>query len=495
MGRILRRAGSRIALRLTGAVGCGLVCVILLIGVRLVLVEERDLRAAVVTEMLLLTRSVEVAFEHAIRDRQLEDVQETLSELEAIDPRIDIYVLARSGSIVAQSLGAGQPPDVAADGDVHFVGAGGSELAATRVALQGPLPGIDGLVVARPLDDLAEDLAHTRSQVWLTALASIGASALLLFFVSRTFVEQPLSAMVRAMRDFREGQAVELRGPFRDDEVGHALQEFASLVEELRNARVRIDQEREARAVLELNLFKLDKLATVGQLSAGLAHEVGSPLQVLEGRLSSLRRDLAGQDKAERVLDIALEQTQRITRVVSQLLTFARPAPSSVRSIAPAQSAQAVVDFLEFEAKRRGVRIVTHFEAAPRQVLLDPDHISQIVLNLLRNALEATPSGGSIELGIEGRTIEQVPHLAITVRDSGRGIAPAQQEHIFEPFFTTGEGRGGTGLGLAVVRALTERYGGTIGVSSEVGEGATFQAFIPVQRDAPEEIVDHAQQS
>jgi signal transduction histidine kinase len=445
--------------------------------------------------MLLLTRSVEVAFENAIRDRQLEDVQETLSELEAIDPRIDIYVLGPTGSIVARSRGAEHPPNVAADGDVHFVGKGGNELAATRVALQGPLSGIDGLVVARPLDDLAEDLAHTRLQVWLTALASIGASALLLFFVSRTFVEQPLSAMVRAMRGFREGQDVELRGPFRDDEVGHALEEFARLVEELRSARDRIDQEREARAVLELNMFKLDKLATVGQLSAGLAHEVGSPLQVLEGRLSSLRRDLAGQDKAERVLGIALEQTQRITRVVSQLLAFARPAPSSVRSIAPAQAARAVVDFLEFEAKRRGVRVVTHFEHAPHEVLLDPDHISQIVLNLLRNALEATPSGGSIELGMKERTIEHVAHLAITVRDSGRGIAPAQQEHIFEPFFTTREGRGGTGLGLAVVRALAERYGGTIGVSSEVGEGASFEALIPIQRDVRAENVDRAKQS
>jgi signal transduction histidine kinase len=495
MSRILRRAGSRIALRLTFAVGCGLACVILLIGVRLVMVEERDLRAAVATEMLLLTRSVEVAFEHAIRDRQLEDVQETLSELEAIDPRIDIYVLGPSKSIVAQSRGARRPPNVAADGEVHFVEDAETELAATRVLLQGPLPGIDGLVVARPLDDLAEDLAHTRSQVWLTVLASIGASALLLFFVSRTFVEQPLSAMVRAMRDFREGQAVELRGPFRDDEVGHALHEFARLVEELRSARDRIDREREARAVLELNMFSLDKLATVGQLSAGLAHEVGSPLQVLEGRLSSLRRDLAGQDKAERVLDIALEQTQRITRVVSQLLTFARPAPSSVRSIAPAQSAQAVVDFLEFEAKRRGVSVVTHFEHAPREVLLDPDHVSQVVLNLLRNALEATASGGSIELDMEERTIEQVAHLAITVRDDGRGIAPAQQEHIFEPFFTTREGRGGTGLGLAVVRALAERYGGTVAVQSEIGEGASFQALIPIQRDVPEENVDRAKQS
>jgi signal transduction histidine kinase len=477
------------------AVGCGLACVTLLIGVRLVINEERDLRAAVVTEMLLLTRSVEVAFEHAIRDRQLEDVQETLSELEAIDPRIDVYVLGPSDSIVAQSRGSRRPPKLAADGDVHFVAEGGSELAATRVALQGPLPGIDGLVVARPLEDLADDLAHTRQQVWLTALASIGASALLLFFVSRTFVEQPLSAMVRAMRDFREGEAVELRGPFRDDEVGHALQEFARLVDELHTARERIDHEREARAVLELNLFKLDKLATVGQLSAGVAHEVGSPLQVLEGRLSSLRRDLAGQDKAERVLGIALEQTRRITRVVSQLLAFARPAPSSVRSIAPAQSAQAVVDFLEFEAKRRGVRVVARFEHAPSEVLLDPDHISQIVLNLLRNALEATPSGGSITLVMEERTIERVAHLAITVRDSGRGIEPQQQQHIFEPFFTTRAGHGGTGLGLAVARALAERYGGTIVVSSALGEGASFETLIPIQRSPREESVDHASQS
>ena len=108
-------------------------------------------------------------------------------------------MLGPLGSIVARSRGAEHPPNLAADGDVHFVGEGRTELAATRVALQGPLSGIDSLLVARPLDDLAEDLAHTRLQIWLTALASIGASALLLFFVSRTFVEQPLSAMVEAI--------------------------------------------------------------------------------------------------------------------------------------------------------------------------------------------------------------------------------------------------------------------------------------------------------
>jgi signal transduction histidine kinase len=480
VGHILRLLERRLALRLTAVVACGLACVLSLIGARILVREERELRLAVTNEMLLLTRSVEVAFENALRDRQLADVRETLAALEAIDPRIDLYVIDPGGGIVAQSQGAKPLPEIPPDGEVHFRARGEERLAVTHVALQGPVPGVEGLLVARPLDDMEADLANTRMQVVFTGLVSLLATTFSLLFVSRFFFERPLARMVDAMREFQTEGTHSLREPFSSDEVGTALREFSNLARELHEARCRLDREQEERAALEEHLQKLDKLATVGQLSAGLAHEVGSPLQVLEGRLKSLERRLTGDADAMRVLAIALEQTGRITRVVTQLLSFARPAPAAARETDPAQPTRAVVDFLEVEARRRGVAVEVSFQQAPRRVMVDPDHISQIVLNLVRNALEATPAGGRIKVALEPSSGSS-RGVRILVTDTGRGMSEETQRRIFEPFFTTRDASGGTGLGLAVVRSLAHRYGGDVSVVSGPARGAMFVVELPIK--------------
>jgi signal transduction histidine kinase len=318
-------------------------------------------------EMLLLTRSIAVAFENAIRDKQLADVEKTLEALEAIDARLDIYVLGATGRVVAQSKGHVHPPKLPRDGQVHFVGSGGSEVAATHTSLQGSIEGIAALLIVRPLDDMREDLRDTRAQVLITVLCSIAASTHVLLCGSRRFVEGPLEAMVQAMRRFRQDMSVELKGPYSHDEVGTALREFAALAEELRDARERIEREQQARAELERDLLRADKLAVVGQLSAGLAHEVGSPLQVLGGRLQALRRELESDEKAQRLLAIAIAQTDRITRVVQQLLSFARPAPAMVRLVDPTPYVRDVVELLGLEAKRRGQTGERRAQSSPGQ--------------------------------------------------------------------------------------------------------------------------------
>jgi signal transduction histidine kinase len=486
---MLRLLNTKIALRLTVTVGLGLAVVISLVGMRIVLNEDHDLREAVRAEMLLLSRSVEIAFENAIRDKQLADVEETLEALEAIDGRIDIYVLGTSGRVVAQSKGQAHPPEVPRDGLVHFANAHGHELAVTHTALQGAIEGIDALVVVRPLDDMREDLSDTRAQVLITVLCSIAASALILFFGSRRFVGQPLEAMVQAMRRFRHDMSVELHGPYAPDEVGTALREFTALAEELRDARGHIEREQQARAELERHLLRADKLAVVGQLSAGLAHEVGSPLQVLGGRLQALKRELGGDEKAQRLLGIAIEQTDRITRVVQQLLSFGRPAPAMVRLVDPKPYVRDVVELLGLEAKRHGQSIEADFERAPAAVMVDPDHLSQIVLNLVRNALEAsTNDNGHVRVVLEQERSEAGDVLALCVEDNGYGLDEAQKAKMFEPFFTTRGDRGGTGLGLAVVRTLAERYGGKAHVRSSTGKGTRVTVEIPINKPSPGEV-------
>ncbi|HEX2675044.1 MAG TPA: HAMP domain-containing sensor histidine kinase, partial [Polyangiales bacterium] len=224
------------------------------------------------------------------------------------------------------------------------------------------------------------------------------------------------------------------------------------------------------------------KLATLGQLSARLAHEIGSPLQILEGRLSALKRELGADAASARLVTIALEQTQRITRVVSQILNVARPAPTMSFECEPGRAAAQIAEFLEMEAKRRGVKLDIDVSEAPRRVAVDADHISQIVLNLVRNALEATPSGGKVTLSLHNGRGPTGDELRIRVQDTGGGIREEDRERIFEPFFTTrGEGEG-TGLGLSIVRSLVRRYGGSITFTSPPGQGSCFDVAIPLSR-------------
>ena len=490
----------------------------LAIGVHVMVTEERDLHRAVTAETRLLTRSVQIAFENAIRDRQIDDIEQTLAELKLIEPRMGIFVVGPEATVVTSSPGARNLPAVPRDGEVHFLESQRGPVAAMHVSLGVSVSGYTGLIVTRPLETMLEDLAHTRLQVLATVLATIAASSVLLLVIFRRSVERPLARMTHAMRHFREAGQPELLEPFADDEMGEALREFAALARELHEARQTLEREQEERQVLDQHLERLDKLATVGQLSARVAHEIGSPLQVLEGRLSALQRELQGQPASLRLVSIALEQTQRITRVVSQLLSVARPAAATSFECDPARAAITIAEFLEIEAKRRGIKLNVDVASAPGRIPVQADHISQVVLNLLRNALEATPRGGEVRLSIasEPSTAESLApggrdtsdghrspalrggpreQLRIVVEDNGRGMSADELERAFEPFFTTRSESGGTGLGLPIVRSYARRYGGNAAVTSTPGQGARFDVTIPFERLGNEEGEQHGRAS
>jgi signal transduction histidine kinase len=248
------------------------------------------------------------------------------------------------------------------------------------------------------------------------------------------------------------------------------------MVDTLAEARQRIDHETEARLRLERGLQGIDKMVTIGQLSAGLAHEIGSPLQVLSARGSALATRSADPE-TRRQAEILVEQTARITRIVDQLLSFGRRRPPVIAPRDLARPVRTVLELLDGEARRRGVALELAVDDGDHTIEADEDQLQQIVLNLVRNALAATPSGGRITVRIEA-----APGLAqvrLIVRDTGPGIPPELQGRLFEPFFTTRASEGGTGLGLAVVRAIVTDHGGTITASSE--HGAEFIVSFPAR--------------
>lgn len=451
--------------------------------------EESDLRRAVERELRLLGRSLQVAFENALRDRQPEDVEETLRELERIDPAVDIFVYERNGRLLAASTGAVEPPGgdaPAPRSEVRFR----TELERPVVELRLPLRIVAGqppatLVLTQPLRGMNADLAATRERVILSTGAFVLVVLLVTLAASRYWVSRPLGRMVERMRRVRAG---DLSPPARGarpagDEVGATLDEFDALVRDLAETRTRLEAQEERRRQLELALREVDKLATVGQLAAGLAHEVGSPLQILDGRIAGLAAKADDPAETRRLARILGEQTQRITRIVSRLTDLARRRVAPARWVEVAPPVGTVVELLGGEARRRGVELTLEVPGPVPRVHGDPDSLQQVALNLLRNALEATPAGGRITVRIERGELERAgggtaPSARIEVRDTGRGMDAEALERAFEAFFTT-RAPEGSGLGLAVVKGIVDDHGGRIRAESELGRGTRFVVDLP----------------
>jgi|CXWL01.1.fsa_nt_gi PAS domain S-box-containing protein len=230
---------------------------------------------------------------------------------------------------------------------------------------------------------------------------------------------------------------------------------------------------------LEAQLRRAERLAELGTMASGMAHEIGTPMNVILGRAEYLI-ERTGEDATKKSLRTIVSQVERITKLMNQLLAFARRRPLERRPLDLRQTVRDALDIFLERLARAQVVVETNFDEECAQVYADADHMSQVLINLVGNAIHAMPDGGTlrIELGSSHRRV----HL--TVSDTGQGIAPESVGRIFEPFFTTKEAGKGTGLGLTVVKGILEEHHGTIDVASTLGSGTTFTVSLPAYHSA-----------
>lgn len=451
--------------RMTLAIGgCA---VILSGGAGLLLLEreERELRSVAQRETLLLGRSLQVAFENAIRDRQIEDVTETLNALSRVDQSVAVFVFDQAGELIGASSNAKLSPEASRTGlsaqqeiepVIEFATGQGTELLRIGFQLEDAAPfGVSAVVLEKPLVELQRDLRTTRRGIASSTLLFVAVVALSTWFITGRYIGRPLRRLVTNMRLVRTGDLRILPATASADEVQDTQLEFEQLVRDLDSARRRADQESEARRRMERGLQEADKLLTLGQLSAVMAHEIGSPLQILEGRARSMKKQAADPALVRRTADMIIEQSERITRIVKQLLSLNRRRPPVRKPVDAEKLVRGVVALLELEARRRDVRIEVVIEASAN-ILADADQLQQVALNLLRNALDAAPRKSTIVISLGGDD-EQ---LVLLVSDEGAGVPESARPHLFEPFFTTKAASGGTGLGLSAVLSIAREHHG-----------------------------------
>lgn len=244
-------------------------------------------------------------------------------------------------------------------------------------------------------------------------------------------------------------------------------------------------QERTARlAQLEHRQRQMEKLAALGQLAAGVAHEINNPLAGLRNAFELIKSSLTPDHEYFDLLGLIDREIERISGIVHQMYQLYRRTPQQVSEFDLARIVHEVIYMLENAAAKRRVAIILAPVGSPPQVSLAEGEVKQILYNLIRNALQASPASSTVEVRIS--TLER--EVAVRVQDSGSGIASDILPHIFDPFFSTksGEGQAGMGLGLSVSRSLIEAMGGRIDVTTKPGRGSRFSAVFPLRFETQE---------
>ncbi|MFN7131986.1 MAG: two-component system sensor histidine kinase NtrB, partial [Myxococcales bacterium] len=232
---------------------------------------------------------------------------------------------------------------------------------------------------------------------------------------------------------------------------------------------------------LESQLLRAEKLATVGVLAAGIAHEVGTPLGVVRGRAEYIKGKLGEGHPQGAGMQVIIEQIDRISRTIRQLLDFSRLQPAAARRVPLQQSARTVHELLRFELERRKVELSVDVPERLAPLAADPDQLQQVLINLVLNAADACAPGGRVRIAAQPeRPGEEWGRTCITVSDDGCGIPEQNLHQVFDPFFTTKKRGQGTGLGLAVVAQVVRNHGGQVEIESESGKGTRVTLLWPV---------------
>src|SRR5262245_21846833 len=477
---------------------------LLMIGVYSALRVQQESRARVDEERERaagMARTIQIAVESAlaVRGRPQSELVDLLNDLTLGQDAIDqIRILDRDGRVLAASTSrvTAHPASSAAvtraieagDGDlVETHGAGGDwwvyilpvqysvqkgrpPSAATRRALEIAFVAPDTRPMARP----------AIRDVFVRVGTLTVALALLIAVVLQRQVLRPLANLAQSIRALGEGR----RGPplpvKRHDELGELAESFNRMTERLEEARQRLVAEAEYALDLEQQLRRSETLAEAGKLASGIAHEVGTPLNIISGRAEMVLRSLPPEHPGRQDLERIIHQIDRVSNIVRSLLDTVRLGKCEIQRVSVELLIGRMLPLLEHVVRKRGIAMATSIPADLPSVAGDPGRLQQVFINLLMNAVEATPTDGQITIAAtaaaqnDGRA-----GVMVQVTDTGSGIPHEALGQVFEPFYTTKPVGEGTGLGLAISRDIIRDHGGSIVARSRPGHGSTFVVWLP----------------
>jgi signal transduction histidine kinase len=334
----------------------------------------------------------------------------------------------------------------------------------------GDSPAIGYLVATIDITWIGSEVSQHAWEDVLTIIGSFAILAWLIAMIHLRFVQRNLKRVLGAIGRVEQGDFNSCIEVESDDEMGRLAESFNRMIFRLK------EMQEQLRKVHDEQLARAEKLASVGELAAGMAHEIKNPVSGLLGGFRVILKDVEPGNKRRPFIEEMLRQTERIDQAVNNLLQYARP-----RSLkkSPSDLLQPIEKALELVSQQAriakvNVELIPVVDLPPIEI--DSEQIEQVVVNLLLNAIQATQPGGEVKVEIEAGS----ETITVNVIDTGGGIMPAEIELIFKPFHTNKPR--GTGLGLAISRRIIEQHGGSLGVARTSSSGSVLQIRLPLRR-------------
>jgi two-component system, NtrC family, sensor kinase len=349
-----------------------------------------------------------------------------------------------------------------------------------------------GLEVSHPMTELERNkraVIGQTVQLMASMLLLTGGVAVVL---GVRMVGRPLDRLIDKTHRIGAG---DLSGPIHlrtGDELAQLGESLNEMCDALATSQDTIREETAARTAAVTQLRHADRLKTVGRLASGMAHELGTPLNVVSGRAGLIASGKLSEDEIAQSASAIQAEANKMTTIIRQLLDFARRnTPHRVK----ADLWQIVHDtskLLTSIAQKQDVAFDLPQDRPPASALVDGAQIQQVLTNLIVNAIQAMPDGGEVRIAIEtehamsaeGAETAEGEFFRIDVQDQGAGIAEEDQDQLFEPFFTTKDVGQGTGLGLSIAYGIVQEHGGCISVTSRPGQGSCFSVYLPKEPQA-----------
>jgi signal transduction histidine kinase len=443
---------------------------------------EKQIENQMQKDLELVARAVQLPLSYALQKERMGSFQQALESVFSIGRVYSAYVYDKQGKEIGR-LGQAEPEperdrliQLASDGERRgeYGRIADRQVFSYFVPLTEAGGQINGLLqLTRKKSDFSENLQSIRMKGTVIFGVFLMLLSFVVFYGHHRALGIHLSGLKVSMSTIARGERnhrFSCRGPKEIAEIG---ENFNRMLDAIDNAEQNIMEHRRKQDNLEKKLYQAEKLAALGRLSAGTAHELGTPLSVISGRAQRALRGKDLPDEYRQSLTAIREEVGRMEYIIKQLLDFSRRNPLRCSAADPAHLAASAVYAVEEEARKNGTSINFAGSENETPIMVDATRVQQALINLLRNAVQCT-SAGKVRL-----TWRQKEHgVLFCVDDDGPGISPENRSRIFEPFYTTKPVGEGTGLGLSVVHAVAEEHGGKVEVDDSEMGGASFKLLV-----------------
>jgi two-component system, NtrC family, sensor kinase len=345
--------------------------------------------------------------------------------------------------------------------------------------------------IAASTEDLQKKIADMRNMIiglGITVLIFVG---VIIILTVNTYITSPINKLISATKHVSRGDLDYRVDVKTGDEIGTLALFFNAMAEDLKISRQKIEEynktleqkvEERTRDLKESHakLFQAGKMAAIGQLAGGIAHEINNPMGAILGFSQVVVKRMKPDDGLYLPLTSIEREAKRCKKLIEDLLTFSRTG-GTARAMADINpEIDDALRFIELQTRVQNIKIIREYAEGLPQIEVNKNQIQQVIINLCNNSLDAMPDGGTIRVSTNIEAGPETRSLVIKVTDNGKGMTPEVSQHVFEAFFTTKEVGKGTGLGLSLCYELIQQNNGSIDVESEANKGTTFIVKFPV---------------